>query len=326
MNWEKVPPWPFQRLRSMQRRDVGLVAVCGPFSDQHYQGEMERGLFWSLKAKGHVMVGLSSYMHFPGEIHNPINSRHVAKHRDVIKAMDVWLHCFRDPDNYLPKGVPRILMSESDFYDCNRKDAGGVLQPQNLEKKYDFIYINGGGPWNDYNRNWTFARQAIALFAREFNMTTYILGRPLGDDKMLEPFVKSGLIIPGSKMAWGDFLNVLEQARALFVPNVHDASPRVVAEGFCRNVPVLMSWHIAGGWKYVNDATGVFFHDLTDLPDSVRRLRDPGFQLGLAPRKYYMDNYGKQRSSARLHAFLELAIGRERLAGAFRLGSSIKGR
>ena len=36
---------------------------------------------------------------------------------DVYSAMDGWLHCFRNPDAVLPPGVPRILLSESDFYD-----------------------------------------------------------------------------------------------------------------------------------------------------------------------------------------------------------------
>lgn len=40
---------------------------------------------------------------------------------DVYSAMDGWLHCFRNPDAVLPKGVPRILLSESDFYNPMQK-------------------------------------------------------------------------------------------------------------------------------------------------------------------------------------------------------------
>ena len=42
----------------------------------------------------------------------------------------------------LPAGVPRALISESDFSDPNRNDSGGVMIMQNIPKQYDFIYIN----------------------------------------------------------------------------------------------------------------------------------------------------------------------------------------
>jgi len=31
---------------------------------------------------------------------------------------------FREPDAVLPKGVPRLLLSESDFHDPDRNDSG----------------------------------------------------------------------------------------------------------------------------------------------------------------------------------------------------------
>lgn len=60
------------------------------------RAEAARGLFWRLKAKGHIMVGITSYQEFPGRIMNPYDDRHTTKQDQVvINAIDAWLHCFR---------------------------------------------------------------------------------------------------------------------------------------------------------------------------------------------------------------------------------------
>jgi hypothetical protein len=87
----------------------------------------------------------------------------------------------------------------------------------------------------------------------------------------------------------------------------------VVAEAMSLNVPVMMNRHIVGGWKYINDKTGVFFTDHHDVRASIQKLRSPSFQAGLSPRQWFMDNWGPYKSSLRLHAFLELVFGRARL-------------
>jgi hypothetical protein len=61
------------------------------------------------------------------------------------------------------------------------------------------------------------------------NLQILILGRDLDGemDKDLQGFIQSGHISlrpPGTP--WRDFLLYLQTARSLFVPNVHDASPR----------------------------------------------------------------------------------------------------
>lgn len=60
----------------------------------------------------------------------------------MYEAMDAWLHCSRDPAAVLPAGVPRALISESDFVMYDRDDGGGRLIPRGLQKKYDFLYVN----------------------------------------------------------------------------------------------------------------------------------------------------------------------------------------
>ena len=103
-----------------------------------------------------------------------------------------------------------------------------------------------------------------------------------------------------------------------------DASPRSATEAMSKNVPLLMNYHIVGGWKYVNDKTGVFFHDENDIEDSIRRLMSPEFQAGLSPRQWFIDNWGPYNSAVRLQAFLELVVGKERLKEAMDLRAATK--
>lgn len=56
-----------------------------------------------------------------------------------------------------------------------------------------------------------------------------LLGREIDPDKDKEllPFLQSGQLVkkpPGTP--WRDFLKLIQTSRSLFVPNIHDASPR----------------------------------------------------------------------------------------------------
>jgi len=322
--WEKHPPWPFQKIRDGLNRETGVIAVSAPFTDDYYQGELERGTFWQLKNEGHIMLGISSYEHFPGEIINPSDNRHVRKNPDdwnVYMAMDGWLHCMRNPDAFLPPGIPRALISESDFTNPMRKDGGGVLIPQGYEKQYDFIYINQGGGWNDYNRNFTLARECLKLMA-EWGYKIVVLSRDVSKDPMLAPYVAKGQIVVHKSELWRDFLKLLETVRTLFTPNIADASPRVAAESMSLNVSLLMNYNIVGGWKYVTDKTGVYFTGTGDLKAAIDKLRSPEFQAGLNPRQWFMDNWGTLNAGLRLRAFLELTVGKERMQEAFKMRAS----
>ncbi len=45
-----------------------------------------------------------------------------------VSESTVCPYC-REPDKFLPPGVPRILLSESDFHDPNRQDGGEPEPP-----------------------------------------------------------------------------------------------------------------------------------------------------------------------------------------------------
>jgi hypothetical protein len=59
---ETDPLYPFQRIRFADGSDTGVVALIAPFYDTNYfRAETQRALFWRLKARGHIIVGVSSY-------------------------------------------------------------------------------------------------------------------------------------------------------------------------------------------------------------------------------------------------------------------------
>lgn len=118
------------------------------------------------------------------------------------------MYVCREPDRILPPGVPRLLLSESDFHDPDRRDggghwllscpyerpsrgqenlvqsriphwpdrqklrcsAGGSLKPWGLPKEYDIFYSCQGGEWNDYARNWTLAKASFKRLITELNI------------------------------------------------------------------------------------------------------------------------------------------------------------
>ena len=148
---ETDPLYPFQRIRLGNGSDSGVVAVIAPFYDLNYfRSETQRALFWRLKASGHVLLGVSSYQEFPGDISNPHDDRHVtAQDLALLSHVDGWLHCFR-PERaarVIPAGVPRLLLSESDFTDPERRDGGGSLVPWGPpegNKTWDLVYSDQG--------------------------------------------------------------------------------------------------------------------------------------------------------------------------------------
>ena len=55
-----------------------------------------------------------------------------------------------------------------------------------------------------------------------------------------------------------------------------------------------MNYHLVGGWKYLTDATGEFFHDLTDIRAAYQRLK--ANENKYQPRKYIDDTTGDNNS------------------------------
>ena len=100
------------------------------------------------------------------------------------------------------------------------------------------------------------------------------------------------------------FLKLIQECKWLFVPNISDASPRVVTQAMCYNMPILMNKNIVGGWKYIDETqTGVFFTDEKDISSSLYKLQNN--LTTYKPREWFIKHYGKVNSGKRLLAFLK---------------------
>mmetsp|Transcript_39742 Transcript_39742/g.101624 ORF Transcript_39742/g.101624 Transcript_39742/m.101624 type:complete len:159 (+) Transcript_39742:328-804(+) len=134
--------------------------------------------------------------------------------------------------------------------------------------------------------------------------------------KDIMPLVRAGKVHISKMIGHFELTTAMEQSEFMFVPNLSDASPRVAAEALLRDVPVIMNRHIAGGWKYINEQTGVFFDGVDDFWPAVQRLRALRAAGKLRPHDWFSEHYGPRKASFRVQAFLELTVGKERLAKA----------
>ena len=73
----------------------------------------------------HTPAGMLSSMH--GTVLLPVLWAGVFSFmRHMLTRTSACMPC-REPDKFLPLGVPRILLSESDFHDPDRQDGGTIL-------------------------------------------------------------------------------------------------------------------------------------------------------------------------------------------------------
>ena len=264
--------------------------------------------FFEENKNNYSFIGITSYLEFPNPVVNTFdpysNKNHEAWKYDYKNMFDAWLYCFRNPEKYLSSNVPKMLMSESDFGD------EVIIKPdESIEKKYDFIYScpvsfpdnnkNCSPDWTASNKNWELAKKCIEIMCVKYKLKGLLVGRkdcklPDEVEKMVE---KTGFI------NWYDFLKKYKQSKFIFVPNIHDASPRVITEAMCCNIPVLLNKNIIGGWKYINEKTGEFFNDEKDIESVLDKMLKN--LKNYTPRKYYTDNFGIVKSGKRLLDFVK---------------------
>ena len=171
------------------------------------------------------------------------------------------------------------MMSESDFVDFDRNDKGGRLIPlSDLPKQtrpaipdsdpvlrdllvapgYTTAYVNRGGVWNDFNRNWELAQPALVRLANEVDdFRAALANRDLDASTRVQLGRRADKIKVVGDLPWFAYLRLVESLEYLFVPNVHDASPRIITEAMSLNVPILLNRAILGGWKYLEQVRGL---------------------------------------------------------------------
>ena len=300
---EKIVPevkFPFKNFRDDTGSLINIILISAPF-----RTEDDETKYAEYTKKGLNFCGISSYLDFPDKIINPFESRfHEEKKHDYYKMVSTWIHCFRDPCAALKNsGLPLLMMSEADL-----KDHQGYYKPDpNIKKEYDFMYIclNDEGEkcepgWQGYNRNWELAKKCLIVMCKNFKLKGVIVGRTHC------PFTEhcTGIVKTLPFMEFHEFQKEMQKCRFLFVPNISDASPRVLTEALCYNMPVLVNYNIIGGWhNVVPGVTGEFFTDEFDVVPALEKMtkKNNTYQA----RDWFCKNRGQGIAGAQMAQFLK---------------------
>ena len=267
--------------------NVGLIVY--PFTDKN-----KTEIFKSAKKNGMLFIGCSSYINFPNITENKYDITNDPNHYcwgfDYFEFVFAWIHCFRNPELYFPSNLPKELISESDFtnktFDYQKRTT----------KEFDFIYIclkdneSCHDGWQSENRNWVLAKKCIEIMCSKYKMKGLIVGRigcKIHKNCTVTDFLQ-----------YHEFIKQYDRCKFVFVPNILDASPRVLSESLIRDLPCLVNKNILGGWKYVNSNTGEYFNNMDDFEISLKKLI--ANMKNYQPRKYFLKNHGNDFEGKKL--------------------------
>ena len=94
-------------------------------------------------------------------------------------------------------------------------------------------------------------------------------------------------------------IKTLSNSRFTIVSSYEDASPRVITESFMVDTPVLVYKNIIGGWKYINNETGLFY-DSKNIKSKIKKILKNNYN----PRNYYLNNFGLKVSGKKFRDFI----------------------
>lgn len=294
--------WPFLNFLDEKNKKVNILCIRGPLQNQKEIDE-----FIKYKKQGFKFIGCSSYLSFPLKCNNPTQSKGVCaatptfggQRMDTI--VDGWLHCFRDDSIILNNN--KALISESDFMDSIR-----YLKNYDINKKkyrYDFICYCPSDPkycdkgWHYHNKNWPLAKKTIEYLCNKMNMKGILVGRencPI-DIKNKDNLERTDWL------QYNKFLDTIADSNFMIITSQEDASPRTIGESLLVNTPILVNENILGGWKYVNEETGLFFNE-NNIEEKVKELIININEKRYSPRNHYLQNYGMENSGKKLRDFI----------------------
>ena len=288
--------FPYRLLYDKNHKVIPIVALTAFF-----RNDFDRQRFDDYTNNGIKIVGVTSYKTFPKPISDTTpDQQSMDDSFDYTGKIKNWLCCFKDPVDYGFTSYNNLIeISESDFYDV---DTTTDLP----EKKYDFIYsclpddeqkcpMDG---WNAINRNLKLAMECFPIMLQEFKLKILIIGRSnCGLEEKYGDRVEIMNLLP-----YHEFQQKIRESRFLFVPNIYDASPRVVSEALIKDVPVLMNRTIVCGSKYINYETGELFTDENDLRYHLRQLLNK--YNSISPKKWWEKNHGLSKSAIKFRNFL----------------------
>jgi glycosyltransferase involved in cell wall biosynthesis len=199
--------------------------------------------------------------------------------KEILSKIHGWLYCNKDPE--FLKDIPKLLFSESDIPLINN------VLIKNLNKEYDVIYNSGSdSEFHKYHKNWELAKKCFKKMS-EAGLKILIIGR----EKMDDPSEEHKNITLKPFTPYYDFVDYIERSKVCFIPNISDASPRVLTESLIKGVPVIVNKNIFGGWKYVCNKTGLFFEDENDIIDNIKKIIEKVDQKKYNTRQWFLKNY-----------------------------------
>ena len=288
--------FPYRLLYDKNHRVIPIVALSAFF-----RTDFDKQRFDDYTKNGIKIIGITSYKTFPKPISDSTGDQETMNDTfPYTEKIKNWLCCFKDPVDYGFTSYNNLIeISESDFYDVDKSTDLPV-------KKYDFIYsclrddeqncpMDG---WNAINRNLKLAMACFPIMLQEFNLKILIMGRSnCGLEEKYGDRVEIMDMLP-----YHEFQQKIKESRFLFVPNIFDASPRVVSEALIKDVPVLMNKTIICGTKYINYQTGELFTDENDLRYHLRQLLNK--YNSISPKSWWEKNYGVSKSGIKFRDFL----------------------
>ena len=286
--------FPFRALCKENKEVIPVVALTAFFrSDDHIKR------YRNYIANGTKVVGFTSYKTFPKTITDKTGDMNtIMDGFDYLGEIKNWVVCFKDPKAYgFNDSHTMIEMSESDFKDAEEA-------PPAVEKKYDFIYVclqdfEHSCPldgWNATNRNFDLALKCFPIMINELGLKLLVVGRKnCGLEEKYGDRMEVVNMLP-----YQEFQDKLAQSKYLFVPNIYDASPRVVTEAISKNIPVLMNRNIVCGSKYINSETGQLFSDENDIRANLQSM----LRRKMSPQKWWRENYSRQSAGVKFRNYL----------------------
>ena len=290
--------FPYRYFKDENNNILPIVAITAFFRDDE-----SKLLYNNYINSGIKVIGITAYKTFPLKIRdNADDTYHLSDNFDYNNNIKVWLACMKNVELYnFNKDNIIIDISESDFYDINKTNI-------NIKKKYDFIYIcnkdsdscplNG---WNAVNRNYNLALKCFPIMINEYNLKGLCVGR-IGCD--LDAY-KNNITVTDF-LPYNELQQKISESKFLFLPNIYDASPRVIAECLIQNVPILMNQNIICGFKYITNETGEYFIDENNIRNGLDKLLFKINNNLLSPQEWWNNNYGVEKSSINLRNFLYL--------------------
>jgi hypothetical protein len=113
-------------------------------------------------------------------------------------------------------------------------------------------------------------------------------------------------------LEYDKFIQQYKRCRFVFCPNKLDASPRVMTEAICYNMPVLGNYNITGGWKYVTPESGELFNERPGDFEEVLGRFLKNF-ANYKPREFYMREFAKEKMGKQLLDFCVQTVGWDKM-------------